>query len=208
MEYKTVSAYGDDFFIEKKSKFIGYCKPVTSEEQAKEFIAEIKQKHKDATHNVWAYSLRDNNIMRYNDDGEPSGTAGIPVLDVLKKSDTVDAVIVATRYFGGTLLGGGGLVRAYSHTASIAVSAAKQIMMRECFVISAKCQYTYYNKLQEICGNNNAVIDDTIFDDAVSIIFHILPQDFEVFKIDFSELTKGTGEWEELDRNFYGFPIN
>lgn len=206
MEYKTVSEFGTDFFIEKKSKFIAYCKPVQTQEQAKNFIDEIKQKHKDATHNVWAYSLRENNVMRYNDDGEPSGTAGIPVLDVIKKTETQDVAIVATRYFGGIMLGGGGLVRAYSHTASIALASAKPIIMRECLVVGVKCHYSYYNKTQELCEKNKAVIDDTLFEDAVTIIFHILEEDLKNFAKDFSELTKGEGEIEELERNFYGFP--
>lgn len=207
MEYKTVKQYGEDFFIEKKSKFIGYCKPVKTEEEAKAFINEIKSKHKDATHNVWAYSLRENNTIRYNDDGEPSGTAGVPVLEVLNKSGIVDAVLVATRYFGGIMLGGGGLVRAYSHTASIAVNAATAIMMKECVVVGAKCDYTYYTKLQEICLKNSGVVDDTVFEESVTLIFHILQSDLESFMLDFAELTKGKGELEELEKAFYGFPI-
>ena len=110
-EYKTVEKFGEDFFIEKKSKFIGYACPVKSRQEADDFISKIKTKHWDATHNVYAYVLRENNIQRYSDDGEPSGTAGVPVLDVILKEGLVDVYVVATRYFGGTLLGAGGLVR-------------------------------------------------------------------------------------------------
>ena len=126
LEYITVKEQGEDFFIEKKSKFIGHCKPVKTESEALEFISEIKSKHADANHNVYAYILRENGTQRFSDDSEPQGTAGIPVIDALKKANIVDVVVVATRYFGGTLLGGGGLIRAYSHTASIAVEAAKK----------------------------------------------------------------------------------
>ena len=110
-EYKTVEFESKDEFIEKKSRFIGYVKPVKTQEEATEFINAIKSKHWDATHNVSAYVLRDNNIQRSSDDGEPSGTAGVPTLDVLLKEGIVDTCVVVTRYFGGTLLGAGGLIR-------------------------------------------------------------------------------------------------
>ena len=108
--YRTVKQETSAEFIEKRSKFIGYIKPVQTEEEAIAFIQSIKSKHWDATHNVYAYSLREGQTRRYSDDGEPQGTAGIPTLDVLQKADITDAVVVVTRYFGGILLGGGGLV--------------------------------------------------------------------------------------------------
>ena len=98
--YKTVKEYGEAEFVEKRSRFIGYCKPVKTEEEAIAFINEKKSKHWDATHNVYAYCIREGNIKRYSDDGEPQGTAGIPTLDVLQKSGVTDAVVVVTRYFG------------------------------------------------------------------------------------------------------------
>ncbi len=205
MEYKTVKDYGEDFFIEKKSRFIGYCMPVTTEEDAKFFINEIKLKHKDATHNVSAYVLRENNIERFNDDGEPSGTAGIPMLETIKKSGVKDVVLVGTRYFGGIMLGGGGLVRAYSHTASIALKSAKICVMKECILASAKCHYSYYTKLQEILSK--AEIDDTLFEDMVTVKFHILQEDLIEFRENFSELTKGNGIIDEIGKNFYSFEI-
>jgi len=128
-EYRTIKYEADDSFVERRSRFIGYAKPVTTNEEAVAFINEIKAKHWDATHNVYAYVLRDGQIRRYSDDGEPQGTAGIPVLDVLLKENLTDLVVVVTRYFGGVLLGAGGLVRAYSHGAKIAVVAAKMINM-------------------------------------------------------------------------------
>ena len=119
-EYRTVKAFGSAEFTEKRSRFIGWCQPVQTQEEAVAFVENIRSRHWDATHNVYAYRLRDGQLQRYSDDGEPQGTAGMPVLDVLQKSNLVDVVVVATRYFGGILLGGGGLVRAYSHTSSIA----------------------------------------------------------------------------------------
>ena len=172
-EYKTVEKEASDFFIEKKSKFIGYAKPVKTQEEAVEFISEIKSKHWDATHNVYAYVLRENNIQRYSDDGEPSGTAGVPVLDVMLKESLVDVCVVATRYFGGTLLGAGGLVRAYSHTSKIALEAAGIITMAQCSVMSAEVDYSFYDRLNILLSDFSAVILDTSFSDKVYVEFSV-----------------------------------
>lgn len=172
-EYKTVEKEASDFFIEKKSKFIGYAKPVKTQEDALEFISEIKSKHWDATHNVYAYVLRENNIQRYSDDGEPSGTAGVPVLDVMLKESLVDVCVVATRYFGGTLLGAGGLVRAYSHTSKIALEAAGIITMAQCSIMSAEVDYSFYDRLNILLSDFSAVILNTSFSDKVCVEFSV-----------------------------------
>lgn len=172
-EYKTVEKEASDFFIEKKSKFIGYAKPVKTQEEAVKFISEIKSKHWDATHNVYAYVLRENNIQRYSDDGEPSGTAGVPVLDVMLKESLVDVCVVATRYFGGTLLGAGGLVRAYSHTSKIALDAAGIITMAQCSVMSAEVDYSFYDRLNILLSDFSVVILDTSFSDKVCVEFSV-----------------------------------
>ena len=149
MPYITIKAPAQDEFVEKKSRFIGYISPVRTPEEAAEFIAEIKALHREATHNVSAWRLRDGQ-KRYSDDGEPQGTAGIPVLDVIEKEGLVDVCIVATRYFGGILLGGGGLVRAYSHTAKLAVDAAQKLAMLECRELSVSLDYSLYGRLSYI----------------------------------------------------------
>ena len=172
-EYKTVEKEASDFFIEKKSKFIGYAKPVKTVEEATEFISQIRSKHWDATHNVYAYVLRENNIQRYSDDGEPSGTAGVPVLDVMLKESLVDVCVVATRYFGGTLLGAGGLVRAYSHTSKIALEAAGIITMAQCSVMSAEVDYSFYDRLNILLSDFSAVILNTSFSDKVCVEFSV-----------------------------------
>lgn len=172
-EYKTVEKEASDFFIEKKSKFIGYAKPVKTQEEAVDFISEIKSKHWDATHNVYAYVLRENNIQRYSDDGEPSGTAGVPVLDVMLKESLVDVCVVGTRYFGGTLLGAGGLVRAYSHTSKIALEAAGIITMAQCSVMSAEVDYSFYDRLNILLSDFSAVILNTSFSDKVCVEFSV-----------------------------------
>ncbi len=172
-EYRTVSEYGVDEFTEKRSRFIGYCKPVKTQEEADEFIAQLRSKHWDARHNVYAYVLSENNIMRCSDDGEPQGTAGVPVLEAIRKSGIVDAVVVVTRYFGGVLLGTGGLVRAYSHAASIALAAAKPVLMRLCTVCTVTCSYGRYGKVSALVPACGGEIDDTAFDADAHVTFHI-----------------------------------
>ncbi|MBR5135103.1 MAG: YigZ family protein [Clostridia bacterium] len=175
-EYVTLASSAQDEFVEKRSRFIGYARPVKSEEEALEFIAQIKKQHWDAKHNVYAYSLRDGQIRRYSDDGEPQGTAGIPVLDVLQKSGITDAAIVVTRYFGGILLGGGGLVRAYGHAASIAVKAAGAEKRILCDDVELTCDYGQYGRVQPLVVSYGGVIEDTIYEDDVTLRFY-MPKD-------------------------------
>lgn len=172
-EYRTVEFEADDYFIEKKSRFIGYVKPVKTVDEAVDFINSIKSKHWDATHNVYAYVLRENNVQRYSDDGEPSGTAGVPMLDVLLKEHLVDVCVVGTRYFGGTMLGAGGLVRAYSHTSKIAVEAGNIITMAQCAVMEVCVDYSFYERMNIILADFNANVLSVDFADNVKIKFSI-----------------------------------
>lgn len=190
-EYKTVEKEASDFFIEKKSKFIGYAKPVKTQEEAVEFISKIKSKHWDATHNVYAYVLRENNIQRYSDDGEPSGTAGVPVLDVMLKESLVDVCVVATRYFGGTLLGAGGLVRAYSHTSKIALEAAGIITMAQCSVMSAEVDYSFYDRLNILLSDSSAVILNTSFSDKVCVEFTVKENIVDLLNVKLIDVSNG-----------------
>ena len=148
MNYTTIKGFATNSFIEKKSEFIGYISPVKPNQEAVDFINEIKSQNRKAKHNVYAYILRDNNITRYSDDGEPQGTAGMPVLDVLQKENLTDVCVVVTRYFGGILLGGGGLVRAYSHACKLAVDASVKMEMHECFEVTLKFDYSLYGKIE------------------------------------------------------------
>ena len=169
-EYRTVKAFGSAEFTEKRSRFIGWGQPVQTQEEAVAFVENIRSRHWDATHNVYAYRLRDGQLQRYSDDGEPQGTAGMPVLDVLQKSNLVDVVVVATRYFGGILLGGGGLVRAYSHTSSIAVQAAGIVRMCPCDLMTVSCDYSRYGRLASLIPECGGVIDDTRFTEELSLM--------------------------------------
>ncbi len=205
MEYRTVLNEGVDEFIERKSRFIGYIKPVTTQEQAVAFINEIKSKHWDATHNVYAYVLREGQVRRYSDDGEPQGTAGIPVLDVLLKENVTDCVVVATRYFGGTLLGAGGLVRAYSHTAKIAVDAGKVITMKLCKVLKVTCDYNFYGRLNSLIPEMGGVIDDSEFADNVTVTFKLPVGDVAGFEAKLVDMSFGKFHSEEIGEEYKYF---
>ena len=150
-KYITVKKRAEDSFEEKKSEFIGYVKRVTTEEEAKEFVAEIKSMHKQARHNCYAYIVGENmGIQRYSDDGEPQGTAGIPILEVIKKQGITDCAIVVTRYFGGILLGAGGLTRAYIKGASIAIDAAGVVEKVHGARVSIEIEYDLYGKIMNL----------------------------------------------------------
>lgn len=174
--YKTVKYESSDEFIEKKSRFIGYVKPVKTQQEALDFISQIKSKHWDATHNVYAYALREGGIRRFSDDGEPQGTAGIPSLDVLIKQEVTDCCVVVTRYFGGIMLGAGGLVRAYSHGAKIALDAGQVITMSLCQIVKVKTDYTFYGRLVHLICECGGIVEDTNFTDSVEVTFKI-PED-------------------------------
>nr|WP_312291758.1 YigZ family protein [Clostridium chromiireducens] len=170
MSYITIKDFGEDRFEEKKSEFIGYAKRVESEEEAKAFINEIKSKHKQATHNCSAYIIGQNmNIQRYSDDGEPQGTAGIPILEVMKKSRITDCAVVVTRYFGGILLGAGGLTRAYTKGASIAIKSAGVVEKVDGLKLSFEMEYDLFGKVQHLCGQNSWHIEDTEYSDKVIV---------------------------------------
>ena len=205
-EYITVRQSAADEFVEKKSRFIGYCCQVTTESSALEFIDSIKKKHYDASHNVSAYILREGGLMRFSDDGEPSGKAGIPVLDAMKKNNLTDTVVVATRYFGGTMLGGGGLIRAYSHTASIAIAAAEKVIRRECSLMRVESDYSLYGRISGLIPEGNGVIDDTEFLERVIISFHIAPEDAVPLQRKLADASNGQISAEEYGLEYYTFP--
>jgi len=190
-EYKTIEIENNDEFVEKKSRFIGYAKPVKSVEEAVEFINSIKSKHWDATHNVSAYVLKDNNIQRSSDDGEPSGTAGVPVLDVILKEHLVNVCVVVTRYFGGTLLGAGGLIRAYSHASKIALESANIITMALCKTVSVRVDYSFYNNLNSLLSDIGANIEESIFEENITVHFSLRENLISTLQEKLTELSNG-----------------
>lgn len=207
-DYKTVLEYASDEFVEKRSRFIGYCRPVKTEQEAIDFINEKRSEHWNATHNVYAYSLREGNIKRYSDDGEPSGTAGMPVLDVIVKNEIFDVVVVVTRYFGGVLLGTGGLVRAYSQGSKIALEAAKPVIMQNCLVCEARCAYNQYGKVSSLIIGVGAAVDDTIYESDVLVKFHIKPDLLGTLNKKLADATSGEVTVEQKDEQYFAVPIN
>lgn len=202
MEYRTVKFESSDEYIVKKSRFIGYACPVKNPDEALAFISKIKSKHWDATHNVYAYILKDSGIKRYSDDGEPQGTAGIPTLDVLEKENVTDVCVVVTRYFGGILLGGGGLVRAYSHSAKIALDAANIITMSLCTIAEITCDYGFYGKLPSFIPENGGKILDTVYEDNVTVRIS-LPKDLtEKFNENLIDTSNGRYKIKVIDEEF------
>lgn len=207
-DYKTVLENASDEFVEKRSRFIGYCKPVKTEQEAIDFINEKRSEHWNATHNVYAYSLREGNIKRYSDDGEPSGTAGMPVLDVIVKNEIFDVVVVVTRYFGGVLLGTGGLVRAYSHGSKIAVEAAKPVIMQNCLVCEARCAYNQYGKVSSLIIGVGAAVDDTVYESDVLVKFHVKPDLLGTLNKKLADATSGEVTVEQKDEQYFAVQIN
>lgn len=191
-EYRTILETAQDEFVERKSRFIGHVSPVKDEAEALAFVAGIKQKYWDATHNVHAYILQNGMLKRYSDDGEPQGTAGIPVLDVLLKEKVTDVAVVVTRYFGGILLGAGGLVRAYSHGAKLALDAAGIVTKRLCYVIRLEFDYAMYGKLSYILPHYQTLTLDSDFGAAVVLQVMMQACHYDQFVKDLAELSGGT----------------
>lgn len=181
--YRTILHADQDEMIIEKSKFIGYAAPITSEEEALEFIKGIKAKHWDAAHNVHAYVVGyQNEVQRYSDDGEPSGTAGIPVLEVIKKEELRNVVVVVTRYFGGIKLGAGGLVRAYTKGAKIGLEAGKIITKRRYLLIDIKVEYHLLGKIQNELLQRGYHIKEINYDESVHFLVYIKVTEATPFK--------------------------
>ena len=168
-DYLTPAGYGEAELIEKRSRFIGRVWPVESEAEALEHLKEIRAKHWDATHNVYAYILREGGTMRYSDDGEPQGTSGMPTLTVFRAKEIQNALCIITRYFGGILLGTGGLARAYSQTAKLALTEAGVARVREWEELLIACPYGLYERIRRELELAGAVVTSTDFGADVSL---------------------------------------
>ena len=191
MDYYTIAAPADTTFTEKRSEFIGYLSPVTTNEEAVAFINEIKSGHRKARHHVYAYILREGNTTRYSDDGEPQGTAGVPVLEVLRKRGLTDVCCVVVRYFGGILLGGGGLVRAYSHSAAITCDAAGIRHICESIPLTLKMDYTLYDKVQSVLPKHGILEDSCDFGTDVLLCLHVRREVTEALCRELTDLSAG-----------------
>ena len=205
-EYLVPTDYGEDEFYEKKSRFIGRLWPVETEEAALEKIQEMKKQHYDATHNCWAYIIKDG-AVRFSDDGEPGGTAGMPMLQVLQREGLYNCVCVVTRYFGGVLLGAGGLVRAYTKGAKIAVDAAGKSMKRVWTVLYVPCPYTYYERMKLEVEAFGGVIRKTDFGSEVELEILVAQPKVQAFLDKLTDMTAGTVDALELGQEYRAFPV-
>ena len=200
--YTTIKKYAKFEYEDRKSVFIGESMPVSCEDEALSFIADIRKKYSDAKHHVYAYVLRDNNIMRYSDDKEPQGTAGMPVLDVIRKNNCTDAVIVVTRYFGGILLGTGGLVRAYTAAASGAFVNSEIITYDIYSSLKLVTNYSDYQKITPILSECNFRTEDVRYMDSVEITGKIIKDSAECFIRKINETTSGRTNVDNLGEKF------
>jgi len=189
--YQTVARMAEAELVVKKSRFIGRIAPAHTAEAAAAFVSIVRAKHWDASHNVWAYSLREGQARRYSDDGEPQGTAGVPALDTLLKREIVDCVAVVTRYFGGTLLGTGGLTRAYGQAASTAIEAAGVITMAPCRVLRVACDYGFYGALQRLIPAFGGTVLDTQFAGEVIVTLRLRTEQADAFVAQLAERSNG-----------------
>lgn len=206
-EYLVPSEYGEDEFIEKKSRFIGRIWPVETEEEALARIQEMKKKHYDATHNCWAYIIRDG-AVRFSDDGEPGGTAGMPMLQVLQREGLFNAVCVVTRYFGGILLGAGGLVRAYTKGAKIAVDAAGKSMKRVWTVLYVPCPYSFYERVRLEAEAFGGIVRKADFGAEVELELLFPEAKTQEFLDRLTDMTAGTVESMEIGQEYRAFPVS
>ncbi len=205
-EYLVPTGYGEDEFTEKKSRFIGRIWPAESEEEALERVRQMEKEHAGAAHNCWAYIIK-NGPTRFSDNGEPGGTAGLPMTLVLQKEQLYNVVCVVTRYFGGILLGSGGLVRAYTKAAKIAVNAAGKSMKRVWSVLYLPCPYTYYERVKLEVAAFGGMIRDTQFGAEVELEILVAEADAKAFLERITDMTAGTVEGMETEKIYRAFPV-
>lgn len=192
-EYYIPTAPGDAEYVEKRSRFLGKVRHVESEEEARAFIDAMKKRYHDARHNCWCYILKDG-VVRYSDDGEPQGTAGQPMLNVFQKEAVTDVVCVVTRYFGGVLLGAGGLCRAYTKSAKDALDAAGISVVRRWVEVEVPCGYNQFSKISQEISGWNGIVTDTEYGADVTLKA-LLPEEKEAaFAAHITDLTAGTVE--------------
>ena len=201
-EYLVPTGYGEDEFTEKRSRFIGRIWLVETEEEALSKIQEMKKQHYDATHNCWAYIIH-GGAVRFSDDGEPGGTAGMPMLQVLQREGLNNVVCVVTRYFGGILLGAGGLVRAYTKGAKIAVDAAGKSVKRVWTVLYVPCPYSFYERVKLEIEAFGGILRSTDFGAEVDMEILFPQANAQLFLDRLTDLTSGTVEGMEIGQSFY-----
>ena len=204
--YRTIEAPARDEFIERRSRFIGHIAPVATDEEAVAFVNAIREQHREATHNVYAYVLRQDQLTRFSDDGEPQGTAGKPVLEVVLREGLVDVAVVVTRYFGGILLGAGGLVRAYAQGAKTAIDAARVLNMQPAALVELDMGYDFYGKATYILPQYEVQVTDSRFEEGVRLQLLCKTSRLAALTHQLRELSAGTVAPVILDERFAHFP--
>ena len=197
-EYLIPAGYGEIELVEKRSRFIGRVWQVSTEEEAGVHLSAIRAAHRDANHNVYAYIIRETGVIRYSDAGEPQGTAGLPVLNVFSKEEVTNLLCVVTRYFGGTLLGAGGLVRAYAQAAKMALDAAGVSAVRMWQEVLLACSYGQYERLSKVAADQGAVIEATDFGADVTLTLLVPMMEAEAFCAHMIDVSAGTAVVERL----------
>ncbi len=206
-DYKTLAHAAHDEFIVNKSRFIGYAAPCETEDEALAFLRQIREKHKDATHNCYAYVIGANaGIMRYSDDGEPGGTAGLPMMEVLKARGVVNCCVVVTRYFGGVLLGAGGLVRAYAKGCAVALKAAQVVRMEISQKILLDVPYPLWDRLNHALKSLPVIVEDTSFGASVEATLLVRYRDLDGTLQKIGALTDARAEALPLEETYYPWP--
>ena len=202
--YKTLREPAQAECFAQKSRFIGYAAPVKTAEDALEFLGGVRQAHRDASHNCFAYVIgRNKSVIRYGDDGEPSGTAGKPMAEVLLKKDVTDCAVVVTRYFGGILLGAGGLVRAYTHTAALALDAAGICKMQETVRLLLRIAYPLWDRTEHALKSLPVIIEDVSYQEIVKVVL-MLRESGSAFAItELSKITDGKIEIQREKDSFF-----
>ncbi|WP_394188511.1 YigZ family protein [Paenisporosarcina quisquiliarum] len=205
-DYKTVKGFGESELIIQKSRFITYVNRAETEQEAQSFIDNIKNQHKSANHNCSAYMIGEHdNIQKANDDGEPSGTAGFPMLEVLKKQGLKDTVVVVTRYFGGIKLGGGGLIRAYGKATTEGISIAQVVERKLHYIMKVSIDYTWLGKVENEIRSSEYPLDRIEYADLVEIYIFVPVDNEEVFRGWITELTNGQADLEHVGEEFLEF---
>ena len=206
-EYFIPTAPSEAELVEKRSRFIGRLRPVETEEQARAFLEAVKKEHYDARHNCWCYLLKDGPV-RYSDDGEPQGTAGQPMLGVFQKAGVTNLCCVVTRYFGGVLLGAGGLVRAYTQAAKLALDAAGISVVRRWVEVEVACPYNLFERVKNEAAAQDGVLGEVFYTDRVAVRVLLPEEKAAPFAGRIVELSAGACQAVELGESFQAVPVN
>ena len=204
--YTVPAGAGEAEYVEKRSRFLGHVRPVESEEEARAFIAEMKKTYYDARHNCWCYLLKDG-PERYSDDGEPQGTAGIPMLEVFRREGVTNLVCVVTRYFGGVLLGAGGLFRAYTKSAKDALDAAGLAAVRRWVVLEFACSYAAIERMKQEIAAFGGALDAMDYGAAVSVRALLPEEKSEAFCARIFDLSGGATRPSAAGESFRAVPV-